>query len=222
MGHKVHPKIFRLSTIYTWESQWFDSKKYAQLVHQDILLKEFLRAKLKEAGIDTVQIERNTKEVTVTASVARPGLIIGRAGAGAEDLRKQILKKFFAKEKVNFKLNITEVSRPNLAAAIVMQGIIDDLEKRMPFRRTMKMAIEKVRKAGGLGVKVVVSGRLNGAEIARTEKLSSGTIPLTNLRADIDFRSGIAKTIFGVIGVKVWIYRGEIFVKKPEKAAATA
>lgn len=214
MGHKVHPKIFRIGTIYRWDSQWFNRKDYAKLLKEDMLLKKYLSAQLKDAGIDVIKIDRNSKEVTVTVFLARPGLIIGRGGAGAEDLRKKILKKFFTKEKVDFKLNIQEVAKPNLSSRIMAQAMVADLEKRMPFRRVMKQGIEKAKKAGALGVKVVMSGRLNGAEIARTEKLSSGTIPLQNLRADIDYISTTAQTIYGTLGVKVWIYRGEVFNKK--------
>ncbi len=214
MGHKVHPKIFRIGTIYSWDSKWFSQKKYQEFLRQDILIKDFLKKTCKEAGIGAIQIERNIKEVTITLLVARPGVIIGRGGAGAEDLRKKVQKQFFTKDKINVKLNIQEVSQPNLSAPIVMQGMIDEIEKRMPFRRVLKQAIEKVRRAGGLGVKVSVAGRLNGAEIARTEKLSSGTIPLQNLRADIDYFGGTAHTIYGAIGIKIWIYKGEVFNKK--------
>jgi small subunit ribosomal protein S3 len=217
MGHKVHPKIFRIGTIYRWDSQWFNRKDYAKLLKEDMLLKKYLSVQLKDAGIDVIKIDRNSKEVTVTVFLARPGLIIGRGGAGAEDLRKKILKKFFTKEKIDFKLNIQEVAKPNLSSRIMAQAMVADLEKRMPFRRVMKQGIEKAKKAGALGVKVVMSGRLNGAEIARTEKLSSGTIPLQNLRADIDFISTTAQTIYGTLGVKVWIYRGEVFSKKDQK-----
>ncbi len=211
MGHKVHPKIFRIGTIYRWDSQWFSRKDYAKFLKEDMLLKKFLSVQLKDAGIDVIKIDRKSKEVTVTVFLARPGLIIGRGGAGAEDLRKKVLKKFFTKEKIDFKLNIQEVSKPNLSSRIMAQAMVTDLEKRMPFRRVMKQGIEKAKKAGALGVKVVMSGRLNGAEIARTEKLSSGTIPLQNLRADIDYTATTAQTIYGTLGVKVWIYRGEVF-----------
>jgi small subunit ribosomal protein S3 len=213
MGHKVHPKVFRIGTIYQWDSKWISQKKYQEFLRQDILIKDFLKKICKEAGIGAIQVERNAKEVTITLLVARPGVIIGRGGAGAEDLRKKVQKQFFAKDKISVKLNIQEVGQPNLSAPIVLQGMIDEIEKRMPFRRVLKQAIEKVRRAGGLGVKVSVAGRLNGAEIARTEKLSSGTIPLQNLRADIDYASGTAHTIYGTIGVKIWIYRGEVFKK---------
>lgn len=213
MGHKVQPTIFRLSTIYKWNSKWFsaDKKKYAQFLRQDLLIKKYLKNKLKEAGVDVIQIDRNAKEVVITLIVAKPGLIIGRGGAGVEELRKKLQETFFKKEKNNVKVNIQEVNKPNLSAPIVLQLMITEIEKRVAFRRVLKQTVERVRKAGAQGVKVMVSGRLNGAEIARREMLVSGKIPLQNLRADIDFASDIAQTIYGVIGVKVWIYRGEIF-----------
>lgn len=213
MGHKVHPKSFRLSTIYGWDSKWFSRKDYPDFLKQDILIKEFLRRTGQEAGLDSIQIERGVNEIIITLMVAKPGLIIGRGGVGAEELRKKIQHKFFAKEKLNVKLNIQEVSKPALAAAIVLQGMINDLEKRMTFRRVLKQTIERVRKAGAQGVKVMVSGRLDGAEIARREKLVEGCLPLTNLRADIDYACGIAQMNYGVLGVKIWIYRGEVFNK---------
>jgi len=222
MGHKVHPKIFRMATIYKCDSKWFANgkKEYADFVRQDFLLNQFLKNKFKESGIDSVQIDRNTKEIVITLNVARPGLVIGRGGAGVEELRKGLLKKFFAKIKnINLKVNVQEVNRPNLSSNIVLQVMAADIEKRTPFRRVLKQAIERVKKAGALGVKVSVSGRLNGAEIARRETLVFGKLPLQNLRADIDYASGIAQTIYGVIGVKVWIFRGEIFSVAGEGAS---
>lgn len=213
MGHKVHPKIFRLSTILEFDAKWFSRKKYAAFVQQDMKLKEFLFKSLKEAGMDSIQIERGANEITITLQVAKPGLIIGRGGIGAEELRKKIQKIFFAKDKFAIKLNIQEVSKPNLSAQIVVQNMINDLEKRMPFRRVLKQTIERVRRAGAQGVKVMVSGRLDGAEIARREKLTDGKLPLTNLRADISYANGIAQMTYGVLGVKIWIYRGDIFKK---------
>lgn len=216
MGHKVHPKIFRIGTIYTWDSKWFakGKAKYSELTRQDVLIREYLKTKLKEAGMDAVKIERNAKETILTLVVAKPGLIIGRGGAGIEDLRTELIKKFFkGDKKTNLKVNIQEVERQNLSAPIMVQLMANDLEKRMAFRRVLKQTIEKVRKAGALGVKVMVSGRLNGAEIARREMLVSGKLPLQNLRADIDYANVTARTIYGAIGVKIWIYRGEIFSK---------
>lgn len=221
MGQKVHPKAFRLGIIATWSSKWYASprnRSYQQQLKVDVEVREWLMKQLKEAAVDHVDVERSPSSVSIVIHTAKPGVIIGRAGAGAEDLKKKILSKFFPKKsKVNVKLNIIEVSRPNLCSAIVLQGMAADIEKRMPFRRVLKMAVERVTKAGALGVKVMVSGRLNGAEIARREMLSSGSVPLQNLRADIDYAQGFAQTIFGAIGIKVWIYRGEVFDREREK-----
>jgi len=221
MGQKVNPKAFRLGVINTWSSKWYASPRNRSYQHQlkdDVLMREWLLKELKEAAVDHVDVERTPSAVSIVIHTAKPGFIIGRAGAGAEDLKKKLLAKFFPKaSKVNVKLNIVEISRPALCAALVLQGMAVDIEKRMPFRRVMKMAIERVNKAGALGVKVMVSGRLNGAEIARREMLSSGSVPLQNLRADIDYAQGFAHTIFGAIGIKVWIYRGEVFDREREK-----
>ena len=211
MGHKVNPKIFRIGTIYGWDSKWFDRKNYQGLLRQDVEIREFLRATLREAAVDKIEIDRANNQVTVTIHSGKPGFIIGRAGAGIEELKKQLHAKFFSDKKTKVQLNIVEVSHPTLSAAITVQNMIADLEKRMPFRRILKQTIDRAQKAGALGVKVMVSGRLNGAEISRREMLSWGSVPLTNLRADIDYAADFARTIFGAIGVKVWIYRGEIF-----------
>ena len=236
MGQKVHPKAFRLGIINTWSSKWYASPRNRAYQHQlqaDVEVREYLTTLLKESMVDHIDIERAPSSVTIIIHTAKPGFIIGRAGAGAEDLKKKIITKFFSakggsrsagpnQSKIAVKLNIIEVTRPALSAAVVLQGMIADLEKRMPFRRVLKQNIERVTKAGGLGVKVMVSGRLNGAEIARREMLSSGSVPLQNLRADIDYAAGPARTIFGAIGIKVWIYRGEVFTAPAPVAAAAA
>jgi small subunit ribosomal protein S3 len=224
MGQKVHPIAFRLGVINTWSSRWYASPRnrtYQTQLKADVELREYLVNSLKEAAVDHVDVERTPSSVTVVIHTAKPGFIIGRAGAGAEDLKKKVLTKFFPKgSKMNVKLNIIEVTRPALSAPVVLQAIVADLEKRMPFRRILKQNVERVMKAGGLGVKVMVSGRLNGAEIARREMLSQGSVPLQKLRADIGYAQGFARTIFGAIGVKVWIYRGEVFEKEKPKEAA--
>jgi small subunit ribosomal protein S3 len=216
MGHKVNPRVFRIGTTAGWNSKWFAKKRgYGDLVRQDILIRKFLSAELKEAALDKIEIERSANAITIVVHSGKPGFIIGRAGTGAEAIKDKIKKKFFPRDKkavVN--LNIIEVSRPALSAAILVQSMIVDLEKRMPFRRVLKQAIERAEKGGAGGIKVWVSGRLNGAEIARSETLKSGKVPLHTLRADIDYARGAASTIYGKIGVKVWIYRGEVFNKK--------
>ena len=218
MAQKVNPKIFRIGTIYGWDSKWFNHKNYKALVRQDIEMRWWLRKELKEAMIDRIEIDRSRNNLVITIHSAKPGVIIGRAGAGIEELKKKLVKEFFRGKKTGLSVNVVEVSRPSLSANIVMQGMIADIEKRMPFRRVLKQNIERTQKAGAHGVKVTVSGRLNGAEIARRESLSWGSVPLQNLRADIDYASDFAHTMFGAVGVKVWIYRGEIF-EKPKAAA---
>jgi len=213
VGHKVHPKIFRLGELYTWNSKWFARKDYAKFLRQDILIRKFLKKELKDAAIAQIEIERTPAATTVIIYSAKPGVIIGRGGQGIEELKKKI-KKNFLDPKSSLNVNIKEIDQPNLCADLIVQSIAADLEKRMPFRRVMKQAIGRVEKAGAKGVKITVSGRLNGAEIARTETLSSGKLPLHTLRADIDYARGAAQTTYGVLGIKVWIYKGEIFKKK--------
>jgi len=220
MGQKVHPKIFRTGIIYTWPSRWFSSgkKEYQKKAEIDIKIRKYLFKKLREAGVDKIEIERGANRITVTVYTAKPGLIIGRGGTGAEDLKREIKAKFLPKHKLGeINLNINEVDRPNLSAQIIVQSMILDLEKRVPYRKVMQQAITRVKRAGALGVKIVVKGRLNGAEIARAEKLIYGKIPLHTLRADIDYARGFARTTYGAIGVKVWIYRGEVFSKEEER-----
>lgn len=219
MGQKVHPRIFRTGVIYSWPSKWFKNKQgFAAQLKQDVQIRRFLIKKLREAGVDKVEIERDAQKIVVNVHTAKPGLVIGRGGAGAEDLKKEIKRKFLPKVKLGeINLNINEVDRPNLSAQIVLQAMILDIEKRLPFKRVMKQAIMRVQRAGALGVKVQTKGRLGGAEIAREEKMVAGKIPLHTLRADIDYSRGAAHTTYGAIGVKVWIYRGEIFSKTENK-----
>ncbi len=212
MGNKVHPKVFRLSTIYTWDSKWFArGKTFVAFLKEDAQIREYLRLALREVGLDSIGIDRTPKRVTITIRAAKPGVIIGRAGAGIEDLKKKLMKEFYRGQRVTLNINVEEVSRPMLCAQIVGDQIAREIEQRLPFRRSMKMAIERVMKGGARGVKMTLSGRLNGSEIARTETLSQGSIPLHNLRADIDFARVRSNTMFGVIGVKIWIYRGDVF-----------
>jgi small subunit ribosomal protein S3 len=212
MGHKVNPKSFRIGTTTTWPSRWFArGNAYRSQLKEDLGIRDFYRKALRDAGVSEIRIERSRGALNVTIATAKPGLVIGRGGAGIEDLKKKFLKEFFPGKKIQFQLNVVEVGKPSLEATIVSQQVISDLERRMPFRRVLKSSIERVKKSGALGVKIAVSGRLNGAEIARREWLGWGKIPLTNLRADIDYAQDFAKTMAGTIGVKVWIYRGDIF-----------
>ncbi|MFA6322406.1 MAG: 30S ribosomal protein S3 [Candidatus Buchananbacteria bacterium] len=216
MGHKVHPKVFRVGGIYTWDSKWFSKRDFAKFLQQDLLIKKFLKKELKEAAIAKIEIERSASALTIIIHSAKPGVIIGRGGQGVEDLKKKIKNEFLDK-KTTLNVNIQEVSNPNNNSELIVQSIALDIEKRMPFRRVMKQAIGRVEKTDAKGVKVTVGGRLNGAEIARTETLTSGKLPLHTLRADIDYARGVARTTYGAIGIKVWIYKGEIFKKKEEK-----
>ncbi len=218
MGQKVNPKIVRVGITRTWASKWFDDKAVGYILHlqQDVAVRRFLTKKLRDAGLDTIEIQRHgsEKKFQINVFAAKPGLVIGRGGAGVEGLKKELhdncLRSFRLGE---ISLNINEISRPNLSANIMAQSIATDIEKRLPFKKTMKQAIGRAEKSGALGVKIVLSGRLNGAEIARREMLINGKLPLQTLRADIDFAKITAHTTFGAIGVKVWIYKGEVFDK---------
>lgn len=216
MGQKVNPIAFRLGYIKTWPSKWFARKDYAEYLEQDVKIRKFINTKLRDAGIDRIEISRDQNQVIVDIIAAKPGLIIGRGGQGIEELKKDLKSKILQK-KVGLKVNIKEVGNPNLSAAVVLQMIAVDIEKRMPFRRVAKQAVERVMKAGAQGVKVTLAGRLNGVEIARTETFADGKIPLHTLRADIDYSRSHASTTYGKIGIKVWIYKGEIFkIVKPD------
>lgn len=219
MGKKINPKIFRISVTKAWPSKWFGlGNDYNKNVEQDIKVRRFILKELIEAGVDRVEIERTADKITIGIYTAKPGLIIGRGGTGVEDLKKKIHNKFLKNFKPgDINLNIHEVDRPNLSAQIIVQSMKLDIEKRIPFRRVMKQAISRVERAGALGVKVVVSGRLNGVEIARSEMLTSGKVPLHTLRADINYARGAANTTYGVIGIKVWIYKGDKFEKEIER-----
>ena len=215
MGQKVNPKILRMGITRTWPSKWFgEGEAYIANIKQDIQVRKFLTKELREAGVDRVEIERGANKMNINIFTAKPGVIIGRGGAGAEGLKKKVNGKFLKNFRLNtINLNITEFDRPSLSAQILVQQMALEIEKRIPFSRVMKQAISRVERAGALGVKVVISGRLNGAEIAREEMLTSGKVPLQTLRADIDYARGTAFTTYGAIGIKVWIYKGEVFEK---------
>lgn len=210
MGHKVHPQIFRTGVLFPWTSRWVSTQHYAQYLEQDVRIREYLLSTFKEAHIDSVFIERGPKHVTVTVFAAKPGLIIGRGGQGLDGLRKDIERKFL-KMSSKVKLNIQDVGNPSLSAHVVAHAVCKDIENRIPFRRVMKQNIERIMKAGAQGVKIGMAGRLNGVEIARREKLAAGKVPLITLRSNVDYAYMIAHTIYGTIGVKVWIYKGESF-----------
>ncbi|HSX15043.1 MAG TPA: 30S ribosomal protein S3 [Candidatus Saccharimonadales bacterium] len=204
MGHKVNPVSMRLQVTKDWQSKWFADKDYANFLVQDIKLRRAAERKLgKRAGVARIDIERSPNLLVVTIYTSKPGVVIGRGGAGAEEL-KNILTKIAA---ANIKVAIEEVKRPETNAVLVAENVASQLERRISFRRAMKMSIENALKSGANGAKITVAGRLNGAEMARRETISNGSIPLHTIRADIDFGQALAKTTYGTIGVKVWIYK---------------
>ncbi len=206
MGQKVHPKGLRIGIIKDWDAKWFAEKDYATLLNEDIRLRKYIKKRLFIAGISRIEIERAANRVKITIHTAKPGIVIGRGGTEVESLRKQ-LEKMTGK---NINVNIVEVKVPELDAQLVSEGVAAQLVKRVSFRRAMKQAVSRTMRMGALGIKISCSGRLNGAEMARTEWYNEGKVPLHTLRADIDYGFAEADTTYGKIGVKVWIYKGEI------------
>lgn len=215
MGQKVHPIGLRIGIIRDWDGRWFAEKDYATFLHEDIKIRRLIKQKLYNSGIARVEIERAANRIKVTIHTARPGMVIGRGGTEVEKLRKE-LEELTGKQ---ISLNIAEVKNPELNAQLVAESIAAQLEKRVSFRRAMKQAITRTMRLGALGMKVACSGRLMGAEIARTEGYSEGKVPLHTLRADIDYGFSEANTTYGKIGVKVWINRGEVLQAKKETKA---
>ena len=213
MTHKVHPKAFRIRNISDWDSRWITKKNFSSYLEEDFKIREFLNKKLKDSGIDKIEIERYPGKVNVFISTARPGLAIGRGGEGIEKLREELTKKILKIEKKKeLKIEIKGVKDPWTIAGLDSQSNAQQLEKRMPFRRVLKQSLSKVMAHKEVkGARVEVSGRLNGAEIAREEWLKQGQLPRQTLRADIDYGDSRAYCTYGVIGVKVWIYKGEKF-----------
>ena len=214
MGHKINPTSFRLNITETWKSKWFSKNNtYRALLHEDVLIREYLEKHLKKSGLVRVDIERTGDgTITVIIKTTKPGLIIGKGGAGIEELKKKVKAKLGIKKEL--KVNIEEIRDINLQALVIANGIAEQLEKRVAFRRLMKQSLEQIMNAGAKGVKVAIGGRLNGGDIARTEHLSAGKIPLHTMRADVDFARSTAFTTYGTVGVKVWIYKGDIFEEK--------
>jgi len=217
MAHKAHPKGLRLGYIENWDSRWFSNKDFSKYLEEDFIIREFLTKKLKDAALSKIEIERSPGKVLILIHTARPGLIIGRGGRGVEELQKAVLKEILKKsplknEKRQIQLEIKEVRNPWIDANLVAQWVAQRLEKRIPYRRVLKQALDKVTSYKEVkGAKIEVSGRLNGVTIARREWLQRGKLPRQTLRADIDYGFAEAFCTYGVIGVKVWIYKGEKF-----------
>ena len=210
MGQKVHPIGIRLGISKDWLSKWFsNSSEFPKNVYQDFLIRKTLNERLKDAATSKIQIERSSEKTTITINSARPGIVIGRKGEGIEGLRSE-LAKLMNTTINNIHLNIKEIKKPELDAKLVASSITQQLERRVLFRRAMKRAVTNTMRLGAEGIKIKISGRLNGAEIARSEWYQEGRVPLHTLRADIDYSVAEAKTTYGIIGVKVWIFRGEI------------
>jgi small subunit ribosomal protein S3 len=206
LGQKVHPIGFRLGVIKTWDSKWFATKDYAKLAYEDRKIREFIKKRLYHAGIAKIEIERAANRAKIRIHTARPGIVIGKKGAEIEALRRDLEKKF----QREMLIDIQEVRRPELDATLVAENIALQLERRVAFRRAMKRAVTSALKFGAKGVRVACAGRLGGAEMARREWYREGRVPLHTLRADIDYAVATAKTTYGVIGVKVWIFKGEV------------
>lgn len=214
MGQKTHPYGFRLSYNKTWHSRWYAEKDYANILHQDLELRDKLKRRLSHAGVSEIDIERAANRLRVTIYTSRPGIIIGRKGAEVDKLRDD-LRKMTGRE---VHINIQEIQRPELDAQLVAQSIAGQLERRVSFRRAMRKAMESAFRFGAKGVKIMVSGRLGGAEIARTEWYQEGRLPLHTLKADIDYGFAEARTTYGAIGIKVWVYKGDLLKEKARRA----
>ena len=221
MGQKVNPTGIRLGISQDWRSKWYaEGKEYAQFLHKDLEVRSFLEKKLAAASVSRIQIERPAKSAFITIHTARPGVVIGQKGADIEKLRQQTATLMNIHPN-NVKLNIEEIRKPELDAKLVAESISNQLERRIMFRRAMKRAVSNAMRLGALGIKVAVAGRLNGAEIARTEWYREGRVPLHTLRADVDYAASRANTTYGVIGVKVWIYKGEVFDLEQKQASSS-
>lgn len=223
MGQKVHPTGIRLGYIKDWNSRWYaNSKEYSKLLHEDLLVRDFLKKKLKSASVSKIQINRPANNAQITIHTARPGIVIGKKGEDIDRLRGTVSEMM----GIPVQLNVEEIRKPEFDAFLVAEGVAQQLEKRIMFRRAMKRAVSNTMRLGAEGIKISVSGRLNGAEIARTEWYREGRVPLHTLRADIDYGTTEALTTYGIIGIKVWIFKGEVFentvgeLAAPEKKAA--
>ena len=210
MGQKINPVGFRVGVIRDWESRWYAGKDYADLLHEDIKIRDYIEDRLKDAAVSKVEIERAANRVNISISTAKPGMVIGRGGSEVDALRTSISK--LTGKKVH--INIVEIKRPDIDAKLVAENIARQLESRISFRRAQKQVIQRALRGGAKGIRTQVSGRLGGADMARSESYNEGTVPLHTLRADIDYAHAEADTTFGKLGVKVWIYRGEVLPTK--------
>ncbi len=206
MGQKVHPKGFRIGIIRDWDSNWYADRDYSDLVHEDVKIRKYIKDRFYAAGIAKVEIQRTGTRMRVTIHTAKPGIVIGRGGTEVEILKNELTKM----TNKNVSVNIQEIKKPELDAQIVAENVAQQLEKRISFRRAMKQTVQRSMRTGAEGIRIAISGRLGGAEIARTEWYSEGKVPLHTLRADIDYGFAEANTTYGKIGIKVWINRGEI------------
>ncbi|TQS76067.1 30S ribosomal protein S3 [Ornithinibacillus gellani] len=213
MGQKVNPTGLRVGIIKDWESKWYADKDYADLLHEDIKIREYLENRLSTAAVSSIEIERAANRVNITVHTGKPGMVIGKGGSEVEALRKSL--NSLTGKRVH--INIVEIKKVDVNAKLVADNIARQLENRISFRRAQKQAIQRAMRGGAKGIKTQVSGRLGGADIARAEHYSEGTVPLHTLRADIDYGTAEADTTYGKLGVKVWIYRGEVLPAKPKK-----
>ena len=214
MGQKTHPLGFRINITQKHKSSWCSKKQhFAQLLQEDYLIRQYIYEKLKAASIVNIQINRKVNQIEIEIKTARPGIILGKAGAGIESLRNEISQKIQHKKQI--RINVIEITEPDREAPIIAEFITQQLEKRVAFRRAMRQAIQRAQKAHIKGIKIQVSGRLNGAEIARSEWVREGRVPLQTLRANIDYSYKRAQTIYGVLGIKVWLFKGEILTSQP-------
>ncbi|MEO0535046.1 MAG: 30S ribosomal protein S3 [Cyanobacteria bacterium P01_A01_bin.123] len=221
MGQKIHPIGFRLGVIQEHRSRWYaDSNRYPELLQEDYVIRQYVEKNLSNAGISEVRIERKAEQIDLEVRTARPGVVVGRGGSGIEALRAGLQKELKDNNR-QIRINVVEVARVDADAALVCEYIVQQLERRVSFRRVVRQAIQRAQRAGVEGIKIQVSGRLNGAEIARTEWTREGRVPLHTLRADVDYSYRTAQTIYGILGIKVWIFKGEVIPGQEEPVSST-
>ncbi len=217
MGQKVNPHGIRLGIVKNWDAKWYADKDFADNLHEDIKIRDYLKKSLMQAGVSRIETERSKNRLKITIHTAKPGMVIGRGGAGIEQIRTGL--KGYTTKRVD--INISEVKQPDMDATLVAENIAQQLERRIAFRRAMKQAVGRTMRLGAKGIKIACAGRLGGAEIARKEAYREGSIPLHTLRADIDYGTAEAHTTYGRIGIKVWIFKGEVLPEKKQQKAAT-